>query len=194
MTTGLSRWWQLLDWPATRSMHGCLIEAGPDGWAYGVAGPGDLYCFGVVTDAEALAGSRPDAFASARTWPAPSGLPVSRRLLRRSIFGPCRVPCRWLPLRAGPGCVRVGDAQASYDPIAGRGLWEAIRGAEAVALALDTDPGRLEVIEDHSARRYRRYLADRRAFYRLGFERFGTAFWERRCVPAACREGDAALA
>jgi hypothetical protein len=51
-------------------------------------------------------------------------------------------------------------------------------------VALDTDPSQLDSIEDHSARRYQRYLSDRRAFYRLGLERFGTGFWARRCGAA----------
>ena len=185
VTTGSWRWWlsPRPEAPARSLDSRLIVEAGPDGWAYGVAGPDDLHCVGVVTDAEALAGSRPNDFATRL-------LAGTERLAAFAAICPTfqavPVHCRWLPVRAGQCSVRIGDAQASFDPVAGRGLWEAIRMAEAVAVALDTDPDQLDVIEDSSARRYRRYLADRREYYRIGLERFGTGFWERRCaVPAA---------
>ena len=118
-----------------------IVEAGPDGWAYGVAGPDNLHCVGVVTDAEALAGSRPNDFASRL-------LAGTERLAAFAAICPTYqavpVHCRWLSVRAGQCSVRIGDAQASFDPVAGRGLWEAIRMAEAVAVALDTDPDQLD--------------------------------------------------
>jgi 2-polyprenyl-6-methoxyphenol hydroxylase-like FAD-dependent oxidoreductase len=87
------------------------------------------------------------------------------------------VPCRFLPLRANKETIRIGDAQASFDPIAGRGLWHAIRGAEEVAIAIDEDPERLVSIGRQAADAYRQYLAIRGDFYRAGCERFRTAFW-----------------
>jgi 2-polyprenyl-6-methoxyphenol hydroxylase-like FAD-dependent oxidoreductase len=90
------------------------------------------------------------------------------------------IPCRFLPLQAGETTLRVGDAQTSFDPLAGRGLWEAIRGAEQVANALDENPERLTLIARRARENYSGYLARRDAFYRAGRDRFGTEFWERR--------------
>ncbi|WP_246205448.1 hypothetical protein [Microvirga arsenatis] len=136
----------------------------------------------MITDALSLSGQRPPLFASGLLARTERIARLLERLHDAPVVRAMPLPCRWLPLRAGPKSVRIGDAHASFDPLAGRGLWEAIRRAEEIALALDTDPALLESIERSSKKAYQRYLAERADFYRDGCIRFGTDFWVRRCL------------
>lgn len=156
-----------------------LIEALPEGWAYGLLGPGDTAGIGFITDAQAVAGRNARAVACA----AMRGSERIARLLDafpvvRLAAAP--IPCHWRPVRAGARAVRVGDAQASYDPITGRGLWEALYTADRVAAALHAGGGELRSMEEASRQAYRVYLAQRAAFYAEASGRFGTPFWARR--------------
>lgn len=160
-----------------------LIEALPDGWAYGLLGPRGTVGVAYFTDALCLAGKDPKVYAA-------DALYRTERISR--LFGATRqplqlaavpVPCRWRALRAGPGVVRVGDAHASFDPVAGRGLWEALRLAAQLSEALSSGANVLEALEQASRASYQAYLEQRRKFYADALERFETPFWVRR-VPS----------
>jgi 2-polyprenyl-6-methoxyphenol hydroxylase-like FAD-dependent oxidoreductase len=159
-----------------------MIEATPHGWAYGVVGPNNRLCLGVITDAEALAGTRPPRFATDVLCRTERIQQLLHRLGEPLTVAATPLPCRFLPLQAGETIVRIGDAQTSFDPLAGRGLWEAIRGAEQVANAIDEDPERLTLLSRRARENYSGYLARREAFYRAGRDRFGTGFWDRRLL------------
>jgi len=165
--------------------HRLHLEATSDAWLYGVAGPGQSLCIGVVTDAETI-GKRPppevfwhavgathciSALAAAyENQPAIKGAPIV---------------CRWRPLRSGPRTLRIGDAQASYDPLSGRGLWEALQVAVAMAAALDAeDHIELERLDQLSRRRYFDHCRQRTTYYRQGAEWFRSGFWTRRLETA----------
>ena len=158
------------------------IEAVAQGWVYGVGGPGNLLCFGVITDRIALAGQNQQDMATSLLMQSERFAPRIAQSTSSLSFHAVPIPCRWLPLRAGSRLLRVGDAQASFDPVSGRGLWEAIRTGAAIASALNNGPHQLDAIERDSAVRYRRYLIERLAFYHLALQRFGSGFWQRRCV------------
>lgn len=156
-----------------------MIEAGVAGWAYGIAGPEGSFCYGVISDANSLK-ARPDL--ALRVLDGTKRIAACvERLSASPSLAATPLPCRWLPLQAGPRTIRIGDAQASFDPLAGRGLWQALRMAEDVAQALDADPAQLAAVERRSRADYDHYLAQRRDFYLAGFRRFGTEFWARRC-------------
>jgi 2-polyprenyl-6-methoxyphenol hydroxylase-like FAD-dependent oxidoreductase len=157
-----------------------LIEALPHGWAYGLLGPGGVAVAAFVTDAYCLTGQNVRAFAA-------DALRGSARVaaLFEAIGAPARlaavpIPCRRRPLLAGPQTVRVGDAQASYDPVAGRGLWEALRMGEQVAQAMDAGGDAMPELEQSSRRSYDLYLRQRMEFYASAQHRFDTGFWSRR--------------
>jgi 2-polyprenyl-6-methoxyphenol hydroxylase-like FAD-dependent oxidoreductase len=157
-----------------------IIEADAAGWSYGIAGPSDQVCFGVITDAQALSGFRPEVFAMNMFHRTERISQVLGKLSEPPALRATPVPCRWFSMRVDANSVRVGDAQASFDPIAGKGLWEAIRSAHEVAVALDTDPEQICQIERVSAESYQRYMVKRSYFYQEGFNRYGTDFWSRR--------------
>lgn len=159
-----------------------MIEATPDGWAYGVLGPGRRLCLSIISDAEALASRRRELFFAEVLSRTERIFQLSRRYGGPVSVAATPLPCRFLPLCANERSVRIGDAQASFDPIAGRGLWQAIRSAEDVAIAVDEEPERLALIGHRMEESYRRYLSTRQDFYRAGYERFRTAFWSRRLV------------
>ncbi|MER8470460.1 hypothetical protein NKH23_13700 [Mesorhizobium sp. M1328] len=157
-----------------------LIEAAADGWAYGIVGPGNRACLGVITDAEALIGSTPHSLAS-RVLDATTGIArLASKLNEPVSFHTFPVRCRWLPLNVAHNTLRLGDAQASFDPLAGRGLWSAIRMAEEMAMMLDARPNRLALLEHRARVSYQHYLTERVSLYRAGRQRFGTGFWARR--------------
>ena len=135
----------------------------------------------MITDAQSLKGTKPRFFMSGMLSRTGRIARLMERLTKPLAIKAMPVPCRWLPLKADARSIRIGDAQASYDPLTGRGLWEAICKSEEVATALDEDADKLERIERTSKAAYQAYLARRFDFYRAGYNRFGTGFWSRRC-------------
>ena len=158
------------------------IEAVAQGWVYSVGGRSNLLSFGVITDRIALAGQNPQDMATSLLMQSERLAPRVAQSTSSLSFHAVPIPCRWLPFRAGSRLLRVGDAQASFDPISGRGLWEAIHTGAAIASALNDGPHQFDAIERDSATRYRRYLIERLAFYHLALQRFGSGFWQRRCI------------
>lgn len=158
-----------------------LIEASDNGWAYGILGPRNLVCVGVITDVQSVAGRSPQTVARSILDGTSRIARLTTRITRSIVFQAAPVFCRWLPLVAGHKTLRIGDAHASFDPLAGRGLWSAIRSTEQVANALDTRPDNLELLQHSSRVSYNRYLEQRLGHYQAANERFATGFWARRC-------------
>lgn len=157
------------------------LETTPEGWTYAILGPQGRLCLALITDASALAGRRPDALMA-------DALDATRRIgtMAAALRQPSRVSagpivCGWRPLRAGPSIIRVGDAQASFDPISGRGLWQALRTAEGVAVALDSDGGvGLGRWEEISRLAYDDHRRVRARYYFQGAGPLPGGFWTRR--------------
>lgn len=158
-----------------------LMEAGHEGWAYAVAYNGARLCLGVITDAETLRGNKP--------WDFFSGVLRATNRVGQLYGRICEditpvgfaLPCRLRPALAGKRRLRVGDARSSFDPLAGRGLWEAIAGTEHTVSLLCDDPERLASDEQRAQKAYASYLHQRRRFYRELRDRFRSGFWNRRC-------------
>ena len=160
-----------------------MLESDSDGWAYAIAGPSDLVCFGVITDAQSLKGTKPRFFMSGMLSRTGRIARLMERLTKPLAIKAMPVPCRWLPLKADARSIRIGDAQATRDdPLTGRGLWEAICKSEEVATALDEDADKLERIERTSKAAYQAYLARRfPTFIARVTTDLERAFWSRRC-------------
>lgn len=158
-----------------------VVEACRDGWAYGVTS-GTRACIGFVTDLEALrcSGVEPCAFIIM----ALSGTVKVGEMLRclgpDSVMRGHHLACGLRSLFDGERWVRIGDARITFDPLSGRGLWEAIRGAERVAAILDEVPQSLAAEEARTREAYADYLRQRQAFYDEIGDRFGPGFWTRR--------------
>ena len=168
-----------------------LVEAVPDGWWYGARTPGDRAVVMFVTDrpgVRRLRAGGPPAFAAAlaatslvrsvATTSTEAG--VTRLLL--PVYSSA------LDRHAGEGWVAVGDAAASYDPIAGQGVYKAVAGAIAAAdqaragLAGRPPADGSGASPDAALDGYRRTRA-----HVYGLERRfpGAAFWEARRERAA---------
>ena len=167
-----------------------FIEAAAEGWAYGVLGPGGIACIGVITDAQTMAGNPVQTVAAGVLEGTDRVVGLARKMRWPLVFRAIPIPCRWRHPVVGPRALRIGDAQASFDPISGRGLWSAIRTAEDVALALCLGPESLPLLAQKSRASYDRYLAHRLHLHRAARSRFDTPFWKRRF--AALREREAA--
>lgn len=86
-----------------------------------------------------------------------------------------------LDATAGPGWCAVGDAAAACDPLAARGLVDALStghwAAHAIAAA---ERGGLSDFQERLRHTYARYLAQRLAYYDLERRWPSSPFWERR--------------
>lgn len=159
-----------------------MVEACPEGWAY-AAICRMRACVGVVTDIEALRRSAiaPRFFVARMLGGTARIAGISKRLGDGVSMRGHHFACGRRPLLAAERLVRVGDARMTLDPLAGRGLWEAVHGTDRVMAAiLDNAPERLVDEEALADDTYRSYLRQRWAFYGMLRERFGTGFWVRR--------------
>jgi flavin-dependent dehydrogenase len=167
-----------------------LIEAVAEGWWYGARTPGDRAVVMFVTDREGIRRLRaggPPAFdaALARTSLVRSVASPSVTGLRRAVLA---VYSSALDRHAGDGWVAVGDAAASYDPIAGQGVSKAL--ADGIAAAghaqslLEGGPP-LVASSPSPAEALAGYRRNRAHVYGLERRFPGAAFWEVRRVRAA---------
>lgn len=157
-----------------------LIEALPNGWAYGLLGPGRVAVVAFVTDSDCLSGQNARAFATEALRGSARVVDLFEAISAPAALAAVPIICRRRPLLAGSRKLRVGDAQASYDPISGRGLWEALSMSERVAQAMDAGGDALLELELSSRRSYDSYLRQRMEFYASAQQRYETSFWSRR--------------
>lgn len=168
-----------------------LIEAVAEGWWYGARTPGDRAVVMFVTDREGIRRLRaggPPAFDAAL-----AGTSLVRSVasppatgLRRAVLA---VYSSALDRRAGDRWVAVGDAAASFDPIAGQGVSKALAdGITAAGQAQSLLEGGPPLVAssprpgDDALAAYRRNRA-----HVYGLERRfpGAAFWEARRARSA---------
>lgn len=167
--------------PATSAEDKRLIlEAVPDGWWYAARGPDGRIGFGLLTDRETLVGRT-----VLDVWRV-----AARQAMEIATLGPLTVeptnlcaapaPCLMSRLSPSPDTIRIGNALAAYDPLTGKGVFEAVRYACDVAEHLATGNEDLALIERQLERGYAAYLEERRGLYRRAARRFDTGFWRRR--------------
>jgi len=89
---------------------------------------------------------------------------------------------------AGVDWLAVGDAAASYDPLASSGLTLALRSGEEAASAIVKRRAGERSAPARFARtvqeRFTEYLVQRRDYYALETRWPGSPFWARRSLPA----------
>lgn len=161
-----------------------LVESAPGGWWYSLPVPDGSLFIAYQTDADLVAGGATQAAWSEALLEAPE---TARRAAG------CHAPHQFrvtdagtsvLVPAAGSGWLAVGDAAAAPDPLAGDGVWRALRsavlGVAAVRRALDGDAEGIERYALRSGQEFQQYLRDRARFY--GEERrfAESPFWRRR--------------
>jgi flavin-dependent dehydrogenase len=168
------------------AMRDTLIEAVPEGWWFATRLPDGRHVLGCLTDADLLrrldlrraAGwlDRLGATRFARLhWSgdpperAPRLVAAGSRQLRGTVQGPF---------------LAVGDALASFDPISGQGIVNALRSGVFAAYAaadwLRGDTGGIERYRSLAEREYARYRRILRDYYRDEMRWPNAPFWRRR--------------
>jgi flavin-dependent dehydrogenase len=163
-----------------------LVESGEDGWWYGTPLPGQRALAGFFTDPGTC---RRRAYSSPERWH--DALRATRHVFRH-LGCPPR-PSRIALAASTPHCLdrpagvdwlAVGDAAASYDPLASAGITLALRSGEeaAAAIALRRDGERAAPARYGRAvqERFTGYLLERRSLYALETRWPASPFWGRR--------------
>ncbi|MFE2218946.1 NAD(P)/FAD-dependent oxidoreductase [Streptomyces canus] len=171
---------------AARPDRTSLVQATHWGWWYTAPLPGGERVLMAMTDADLLAGERlldPDVWwAQAQCaghireriagWEQPS-----RRLRVFAAGSACATPA------AGPGWLAVGDAATATDPLAARGIVDALAtglvGARAILAAEGGDTDAMAAYARRMTAVHAEYLEARSAQYRRD-QRWNTPFWDRR--------------
>lgn len=162
----------------TRNYDGCLIndrrlriEAVPQGWWYALPSRGGALGLGFITDRQTIKGHSLEGI-----WDTAITNPILDMVQSAQKSSPLRsTPVRCSIVTSGDD--RIGNARASYDPLTGRGVAEAVRNAlETVSRLGQNRQAEQNRLEQH----YASYLQKRTQLYELGATRFGTGFWTRR--------------
>jgi flavin-dependent dehydrogenase len=147
------------------------IEAVPDGWWYSAPLPGGEMIAMFFTDPQIYSqdGIVPEEqlrhapLARARLCSA--DVRSSRTV---AVSSSCRREI------AGPGWMAVGDSAASYDPLSGRGIFQAMRYAQLVGTS---EPAEYAAMVRAG---YESYVAQRRRYYAMETRWPDRLFWRRR--------------
>ncbi len=152
-----------------------IIETTPRGWWYSSPLPGgqsmamfftcpDIYNNEGIVIGDELACS-----------PVTHARVAAARIMSQQVL---RAPSALRRRLFGPGWVAVGDSASAYDPLSGRGVFQAIRHGAALAEAIvaNTMPRYAARVE----REYGEYLRQRAAFYASEQRWPESRFWLRR--------------
>jgi hypothetical protein len=167
---------------ALEAGHALLIEAIPQGWWYSAPLADGRLVAALLSDAEGLRGGRVHA------WSRACDLGPHTRM-RLAAF---QEPTHSFVRAAGPALlgtalphhVAIGDALRRGDPLAGRGIEEALdsaaRGVAALHASESGDALALADFVEQARTRHREHLATRRRLY-AAVRRFGDQpFWRMR--------------
>lgn len=164
-----------------------LLEAAEHGWWYLAALPGQRLAVALASDAELV---RSGALAEVASWQAllATTTHVAERLqgcqLLPGGLTARAAPSFLLDRSAGPRWLAVGDAAATYDPLSGQGIYQALVGGleagEQLAAALDAGRTLDASLAAATASRFAAYLEQRNHFYALERRWPASAFWQRR--------------
>lgn len=167
---------------ALEAGHALLIEAIPQGWWYSAPLADGRLVAALMSDAEGLRGGR------ARAWSRARELAPHTRMRLAAFHDPTHSFVR----AAGPALlatslphhVAIGDALRRGDPLAGRGIEEALDSAErGVAALLACESGDALVLADfveQARTRHREHLATRRRLYAAVRRYADQTFWRMR--------------
>ncbi|MFC5050525.1 NAD(P)/FAD-dependent oxidoreductase [Rubritalea spongiae] len=147
------------------------IEATPHGWWYAQPAPGGIIGLGFLTDRETIKGLNKEHVWQEMLPPSLVSILMSAQM--QSPIHATSVTCALV----SHSHHHIGNARASYDPLTGRGVAEALRNTLETISSLPHESGSKPTeIEQH----YNAYLTERRQLYTLGFKRFKSDFWQRR--------------
>lgn len=165
-----------------------MVESAPDGWWYTALLPSGERMAAWLTDADladrtALLSS--DGF-GARLRESPHVGDLLARFgyaLQGRPYGTGAGSAR-LDRFAGDGCLAVGDAALSFDPLSSQGmlnaLYTGLRGGQAIARALAGDNTGIADYARRLEQVYETYLHNRLTFYAAEPRWSAHAFWRRR--------------
>jgi len=153
------------------------IESAPEGWWYSAPMAGGIVCMLFADSAtyrhgrlDPLAEFQPPPLTARRT----AGLWVARSRVLKVQSARAR--------SAGDGWLAVGERAASYDPISGRGIFNALRDGAACAKAalacLDGRPAEAQQYAQRLEREFAAYSAERRRFYARERRWPSQPFWQ----------------
>lgn len=164
-----------------------LVESRPNGWWYAARLPDERLLQMFVTDA-----------AQVRLLQAEGEVAWQALLQESKLIGPAvaglkttKPEFHTFPIYSslleqvyGQNWLAVGDAAASYDPIASQGLYKALSdgllAGQAVAAALQGDFNKLEIYAVGVKERYTRYFTQRCTLYAQEQRWMNTSFWQNR--------------
>lgn len=165
-----------------------MAEAVAEGWWYAARLPRQRLIAMYVTDREGLRRMGADASAWQSALAATQLVASSFGLLPAMPEGGLIIRPIFsarLDYRAGPDWIAIGDAAASFDPIAAQGIHKAlsdgIAAAERIASAFRTCQGRLDADSgEAAAASFAGYSENRTHLYSLERRWVNEPFWERR--------------
>jgi flavin-dependent dehydrogenase len=170
---------ELAGTPPTADMR-MYIESVPVGWWYSAPIPGGIVCM-LFTDTAVYRRAGLDALAELREAPLTAGRTAGMKLAKSRVLA---AQSALMQCAAGEGWLAVGERAASYDPISGRGVFNALRDGAACGDAaltfLQGHAGEAKEYTDRLRREFETYAAERRRFYAAEKRWSSHLFWQRR--------------
>jgi flavin-dependent dehydrogenase len=164
--------------PAIPDMR-MYIESTPMGWWYSAPMPGGIVCM-LFADSATYRQGRLDPLAHLPAAPLTATRTAGLRLARSRVLTVQSARARCY----GEGWLAAGERAASYDPISGRGIFNALRdGAACGQAALGYLEGRRTEAEQYASRldrEFAAYAAERRRFYASEKRWYSEPFWQHR--------------
>jgi flavin-dependent dehydrogenase len=179
---------KILDLESSNSKydHRTLIEATEDGWWYSALLPQRQFVFGFFTDGDRL---RVDKISSPENW--------MKQLSQASYTRQRVLACEWNSslrvVAASSSCrsctaferwIMVGDAATAFDPLSGKGIYNALLSGLAAAATIDDSLRGHRLALDHYAAQvitqYSEYLVERAKYYAREQRWPNSIFWLRR--------------
>jgi len=163
-----------------------LVESVEHGWFYSALVPSGRYVVTFTTDADILATGRAASgtYLDEQLSSAPLTRARTRRFPRTTYAFSAASTRR--ESAADDRWIAVGDAARSYDPVCGRGVWKAIKGAtDAVNTIEAIREGNPVPIDEYNRAHkaaFAKYLESNAAYYAMERRWPDSPFWARRHV------------
>ena len=196
-----------IDAPATREIDDCLLvqilrisyqRSGPRDWRTVVAAaPSGWWYWSPLPDGDAIAmlfTCREEYAGLRRLAPAECmrTAPAICELVRSGHFATPRWIAASSSIRKaahGTGWIAAGDSHTSFDPLSGRGIFNALRSASIAADAahaeLQHGPAAVAAFEATERQKFMDYVRQRRLYYLLEQRWSSNPFWELRQRPTS---------
>lgn len=164
-----------------------LVESRPNGWWYATQLPDQRVLQLFVTDAPQVRQLKMGGEAAWKTLTEESKLiasALSGLSLGKPAFHTFPIYSSLLEQTYGPNWLAVGDAAATYDPIASQGLYKALSdgllAGQVLARTLNGDTSQLETYAVGIKTRYEQYFIQRCTLYAQEQRWMNARFWQNR--------------